>query len=536
MREATMREIDAAGLKEWLHDGEEIALLDVREHGEYGEAHLFYAVSLPFSRLEAGIGRLVPRRSCRVVLYDDGTSGVAEKAAGRLASYGYENVSVLAGGTPAWSAVGLRLFAGVHVPSKTFGELVEHALPIPRIAAPELRELIEAGENVVVVDGRPGDEYRKMNIPGSICCPNGELVYRIDQIVSNPDATIVINCAGRTRSIMGTAILHGFGIRNRVLALENGTMGWRLAGFELEHGADRLDPAAPEGSRLERLKEEAGRFARRHGVRRVAADVAARWVRDAGRTTFLLDIRTEEEFRAGSIAGAVSAPGGQLLQATDLWLGVRHARVVLIDDDEVRATVVASWLVRMGWDAQVLEGGLAAAGDRLAAPGSGVVAAKLPTFQLLDAVELANLPANAVVVDVRSAMDYRAGHLDRAIWATRARLEKAVRDIDGRPVAVVADNGTVARAFAADLAAAGVAVAGLHLGSPADWSRAGLALAVTPGLPPDEECIDYLFFVHDRHAGNLEAARQYLAWETGLVDLLDERERAAFPIVAAAVS
>jgi len=526
-----MQRIDAACLKEWLHDGGEIALLDVREHGEYGQAHLFYAVSLPFSRLEKEIDRLVPRRSCRVVLYDGGKSGIAEKAARRLESYGYGKVSVLSGGAAAWSEAGFHLFAGVHVPSKTFGELVEHALPIPGVAAPALRELIEAGGNVVVVDGRPVDEYRKMNIPGSVCCPNGELVYRIGQIVSDPETTVVINCAGRTRSIMGTAILHGFGIRNRVLALENGTMGWRLAGLELEHGADRLYPAPPEGAPLARLKEEAARFARRHGVRRVSADAAAQWMRETDRTTFLLDVRTGEEFRAGSVAGAVPAPGGQLLQATDLWLGVRNARVVLVDNDEVRVAVVASWLGRMGWDAHVLEGGLAAAGDRFSAPGPGC-AAKLPSFPLLGVPALEGLPGDAVIVDARPAMDYRAGHLRDAIWATRARLENVLREIDGRPVAVVAADETVARALAADLAEAGAAIAGLHLGAPEAWSAAGLTLAVTPELPPDSECIDYLFFVHDRHAGNLEAARQYLAWETGLTGRIDERERAAFPITA----
>ena len=116
--------IDPASLKRWLHDGEEIALLDVREHGEYGEAHLFYAVPLPFSRFEVDIERLVPRRSCRVVMYDCGKSGVAGKAAARASSYGYEDVHVLRGGAAAWREAGFELFAGVHVPSKTFGEIV----------------------------------------------------------------------------------------------------------------------------------------------------------------------------------------------------------------------------------------------------------------------------------------------------------------------------------------------------------------------------------------------------------------------------
>ena len=96
--------ISAPTLKRWLHDGGEIALLDVREHGQFGESHLFYGVPLPFSRLELDIARLVPRRSTRCVVYDCGTaagSDVARRAAAQLARLGWSNVSVLEGGTRA---------------------------------------------------------------------------------------------------------------------------------------------------------------------------------------------------------------------------------------------------------------------------------------------------------------------------------------------------------------------------------------------------------------------------------------------------
>src|SRR5690606_18398188 len=111
------RSIDAATLKRWLHDGGEIAPLDVREHGQYGESHLFYAIPLPYSRLELDAPRLVPRPGARTVVMDDG-DGVAERAARALAALGYTDVHVLQGGVPAWRAAGLGLFAGVNVPSK----------------------------------------------------------------------------------------------------------------------------------------------------------------------------------------------------------------------------------------------------------------------------------------------------------------------------------------------------------------------------------------------------------------------------------
>ncbi|HKB52444.1 MAG TPA: rhodanese-like domain-containing protein, partial [Ramlibacter sp.] len=194
--------ISPGTLKAWLHDGQEIALLDVREHGQFGESHLFHAVPLAFSRLEVEITRLVPRRSVRCVVCDSGeadTRDVAQRAAARLQALGYANVSVLQGGTRAWRAAGYTLFAGVNLPSKTFGELAEHAYRTPRVSADELAAMLARGERVAVLDGRPLAEFWKMNIPTAVCCPNGELALRVRSLVPDDDTTIVVNCAGRTR-------------------------------------------------------------------------------------------------------------------------------------------------------------------------------------------------------------------------------------------------------------------------------------------------------------------------------------------------
>jgi len=142
--------IDPATLKAWLHDGTEIALIDVREHGVYGEAHLFYSVNVPYSRLEFEALRLVPRLSTRIVLVAD-EDVTADAAAAALARCGYDKLHVLAGGTATWQAQGYTLFAGVNLPSKTFGELAEHAYQTPRISADELKRRLDACEKLVVV-------------------------------------------------------------------------------------------------------------------------------------------------------------------------------------------------------------------------------------------------------------------------------------------------------------------------------------------------------------------------------------------------
>jgi rhodanese-related sulfurtransferase len=533
--------IDASGLKEALHDGGEIALLDVREHGEYGEAHLFYGVSLPYSRFEIDLERLVPRPDVRLVLHDDGRSGIAGRAARRAAALGYCDVAVLAGGTAAWAAAGYHLFAGVNVVSKAFGEIAEHAYHTPSISAEDLHARLARGDDVVVLDGRPVDEYRKMNIPGSICCPNGELVHRARALVPDRAATVVINCAGRTRSIIGAQTLRNFGLPNEVMALRNGTMGWRLAGFELEHGSARLYPASVDPAIVEAARAEALDAAARWGVPRVEAPTVAGWLREAGRTTYVLDVRTPEEFEEAHLPGAVHAPGGQLVQATDQWLAVRGARVVLVDDTEVRAIATAHWLRQMGWDAAVLAGGRASwpALDG-AVPVRNRAAAVLPGVARIDARDLPNVlarPDGAHLVDIRPGMAYRAGHVAGARWAIRPAAARLAADLPaGGQVVLMAGREDAARAFAADLEEAGVRVLGFVPGGPDDWTKAGLNVVSTPSDPPDADCIDYLFFVHDRHDGNLDAARRYLSWETGLLAQIDECERAGFRIPEAAQS
>ena len=523
--------IDAATLKAWLSDGREIALLDVREAGQFGEGHLFFAVPLPYSRFELALPALVPNPAVRLVLCDGGGDGdaIAARAAKRAEALGYRDVCVLAGGTAAWQRAGYTLYAGVNVPSKTFGELVEHARHTPRITAQDLDAMRRAGENFVIVDGRPFAEYRKMSIPGGICCPNGELVLRIGEIAPDPKTKIVVNCAGRTRSIIGAQTLIDFGVANPVVALENGTQGWTLAGLTLENGASRRHGDGLGAGDMAARKSRARALAETHGVAFVTADSAKTWVADPSRTTYLLDVRTAEEFAAGAVPGFAHAPGGQLVQATDQWVGVKGARLVLLDEEGVRAPVIAGWLRQLGHEACVLEGGVAAAA-RMAWPQRNVASgppapAAMPAAALADALR----QGTALLIDLRPAMSYRAGHIPQARWSIRPLIAKAVADTP-KTVVLVADEPGAAALAALDLAEAGCRDVRLLAGGHEAWRAAGLPVVATPDDPADADCIDFLFFTHGRHEGNAEAARQYLAWETGLIAQLDAQERAVFRI------
>ena len=529
MNREAPKSVTPATLKTMLHDGAEIALIDVREAGQFGSSHLLFATPLPYSRLELDVFQLLPRRNARIVICDDGRLGVAERAASRLRELGYSDLSILAGGTQAWGKAGYALFRGVNVPSKTLGELVEHACHTPRISAQELARMRAANEDFVIVDGRPYTEYNKMNIPGGICCPNAELPYRISTMVRSPATKIIVNCAGRTRSIIGAQTLINFGVKNPVYALENGTQGWYLADFKLEKQAtrrypDKVDPATLEASRL-----SAQSLMKRFGVKAISVKQAATWLSDTKRTTYLCDVRTPEEFARDGIDGTLHAPGGQLIQATDQWVAVRHARVVLLDGEGVRAPVVASWLAQLGYDVSVLAEGVHSGLQVPAAP-----TVTLPNLHRISSTDLKQAleSKRATAFDLNGSMTYRRGHVPGSRWSIRTRIVNDVQKVTGK-LALVADDAAIAQLAASELIAAGKTDLCLLEGGIEAWIKAGYPIEASPEKPADEECIDHLFFVHDRHAGNREAMRQYLAWETGLLAQLDAQDRAEFHVAPA---
>lgn len=513
--------IHAASLKAALDGGSEIALIDVREQAEYGASHPILAANIPLGQLELRVGELIPRRSTPIVVEDAG-EGLAQQAADLLERFGYSDVAVLDGGTPAWGAAGFELFSGMYVPSKAFGEFVEHAYETPSVSADELKAMMESGEKLVVLDSRPMDEYRVMNIPKGIDVPGAELVYRVGVVAPDPDTTIVVNCAGRTRSIIGAQSLINAGLPNKVVALRNGTMGWHLSGYGLEHGNDRTAPA-PGSETLAQAVARAEACAARFGVQSVDAATLETWRGERDRRTLaLLDVRTVEEFEASRIADSRHAPGGQLVQATDSYLPVRNARVVLVDDRRVRALMTASWLVQLGWtDVHVLESGLdgqeIASGPYVpdvlgldALPSASAVTAD-------KARELAG--AGAVIIDLAKALDYRDAHPEGAWWASRVAIADNLAKIPSDSTLVLTSpDGVLARFAAADLAESGRDVRVID-GGTAAWKAAGLPMQSGMTAVLSEPNDSYLRPYDRTNKAEIEKAmNDYLSWEVALVE------------------
>jgi rhodanese-related sulfurtransferase len=331
----------------------EIALIDLRSEHAFAQGHPLFAAQLPLDRIAVEVGARLPRKAVPVILYDDG-EGLTLPGAAAFRALGYDDVQVLEGGLSGWRDAGYELFRDVNSYSKAFGELVEHRRHTPSLSAEEVDGLIASGADIAILDARRFEEYATMNIPGGVSAPGAELVLRAPAAAPDPETLVIVNCAGRTRSIIGTQSLVNAGLPNRVAALRNGTIGWTLAGKALETGQRRQ---APEPDAESGARQRARSVAYRAGVRRIDVAALAALEADAARTLYRFDVRLPDAYAAGHIAGFANAQGGQLVQETDQFAPVRGARIALADDLGARADMTASWLAQMGWEVYVLDGG-----------------------------------------------------------------------------------------------------------------------------------------------------------------------------------
>ena len=523
------KSVSPEDLKELMESGAAHAVLDARDPMEFHEKQIFGTTNAPRASIEFLAPRLVPVRATPVVCVDEGGPR-AGRVASLLEESGYADVRVLEGGLGEWEARGFPTASGTNLPSKDFGERIHVEHSVPEITARELYELMESDSPPRVLDARTEAEFERFCVPTGRNLPGGELILHAWDLNRDGETPLVVNCAGRTRSIIGTRALHRLGVV-RARALKNGGMGIMLEGLPLEEGkpSEIPTPSAESRAHAEIL---GARIAEEEGIPFVSVGELRRLRERAdAETLYLLDVRLAPEFAEAHVPGAISIPGGQAAQRTDEVVAVRAARVVTCCDRNARGVMAAWWLRQMGLNASVLRGGLTAwreAGGETAR-GAGAASGESPAGAEEEPLGLAGalreVPAlsaaearsgeGGAILDVDSSASYERGHPAGARWIPRGWLEERasarVGEKDARAT-LVCEDGRRSALSAAALRRLGYPNAAYLEGGKRAWRAAGFPLETGRG-GMEESPKDVQLKPYDIGRGAME---DYLAWEENL--------------------
>ena len=512
-------------VRSWISDKEEVAFIDVREIGQHTNGHPFFSISIPYSLFEFNIKILVPNKQTRVILIDN-NNGISDLVYNIAHQMGYSNISIIEGGVEEWVSAGYKLFDGINVPSKSFGELIEKYFHTPSITAKELAQKQKNNENYIVIDGRPFLEYNKMSIPKSICCPNAELFYRVSSYIKDINTEIIINCAGRTRSIIGAQTLIDFGIKNKVKALENGTQGWFLSELSLEHNKNKYLEFLPNDIEIQQLQNKVLKLTNDLNIDLINLKKAQELIIDKKKSTFIFDVTTSKtiSITPGTI---MNVPGGQLIQATDKYIGVWKATVILVDDgDLIRAGTTSFWLKKMGYEVYILKEGLLKAQTLKFTKEIDHKLIDLDFINLEDLVKI----KKQILYDIRSSKDFCKMRIKNSIWLNRAHLYREKIKTDD-PIIIITDNLEKASLIVKDLKQKDKgAIIKVYKWNQNEITSYPSVIDVTIETLSEQNNIDFNFHTHMRHDGNKEHAKQYLEWEINLVSKMDKQELSFFKL------
>jgi rhodanese-related sulfurtransferase len=444
-----------------------------------------------------------------------------------MLAMGYTRVAVLWGGVNRWFSEDLPTEWGINVPSKDFGEKVEVGEKVPTWTATELELRRSQDPSIRVFDTRTAEEFQRFSIPGAECIPNVEIALRAADLQrQSAKSTIVINCGGRTRSIIGASTLRRMGFAN-VVSLKNGTSGWALAGLEIERGNPRVRLDPPSQQSLARAERHARRIAREDGVRLIKPQTLSQLQERAKHTTvYRIDVRTREEYLKGHIPGFVWFPAGQTIQRSDDAAPLRTAPIVFCCDNIARAAITASWFRRMGFsDVMAVSGGVdawrAAGGnvemdDPFDPPFGFHVHGRKPaavSAKTLDREVSAGSPP--IIIFVGTSREFAEGHVQGARWLSRSWLDIKIEDIAPNRTTriILTDNDGTSSALATrDLERLGYSSCAMLAGGMRAWVEARLPIerGLTNVMAPPEDILPTI------PLRSYENMMNYLRWEEAL--------------------
>ncbi len=518
-----IRHISPAQAKQRLDEAAAVALFDVRERGEYNQGHIPGSTSLPRRDIEFRLARLLPAQSVPVIVTGDGGAR-DDRAAVALIRAGCDDVAILGGGFAAWSQCGYSTISGVNVPSKAFGEKVHAERRVPETTPQELAESVRRGAKPLVLDVRTPEEFARFCIPGAVNVPGGDLILWAEEL-KNSRPSIVVNCAGRTRSIVGAEALRRLDVKD-VRALRNGTMGWVLADYELER--PQRSPRAPSPSSRAAAEQLASRIAEEEKIAFISvAQVEEVLTAVKTTTVYPIDVRSLDEYLSGHIPGFFNVPGGQAVQCADDHIAVGDARIIFACDRTARAVMAAYWFRQMGFrNVFVLRDGTEGwmrSGRHLETGrpservfGLDEARARIAFISGSALAESIDGGEDLLVVDVGLSTEYASGHVPGAVWLSRGWLEEILPKHYPEmrlPIVVTAADERQSIFAAAAISDIGYGNVRVLAGGTKDWIARGkpVETGLTKALAEANDVV-----LSASVTGDKDAMRRYLDWEVKL--------------------
>ena len=349
----TLHYVNPDIVQHMLDDGDEIALIDVREPAEFSQGHLWLANNLPASTIALSIQRFVPRRTTRIIIVDN-CEGAAHEAVSALQPLGYDQLYILEYGIEAWVDAGYNIIKGDYVIAHSLGYFLHSQYQLETVTPLELKTRKQRGEEFLIIDTRAESDYQDVTIDESINIPAAEVIHRLPKLVSNDETTVVIHCAGITRAALGVLAALNSGVPNPILSLVDGTRGWAMLGEQLVHGKKSITSSehGHKGCGDKSLSSKAAtKLAHEYNLEYQSYKDIEPWkCNNPHRTCYLIDVRSSDEYIDEHYPQTLSIPGGELAGMTIDHLATRNARLCLFaDPDCARAELTASWMLQQGW-------------------------------------------------------------------------------------------------------------------------------------------------------------------------------------------
>lgn len=355
----------------------------------------------------------------------------------------------------------------------------------------DVKAAIDSG--IFLVDVREPSEFEAGHIPGAVNIPLRTLAQSLDMIPS--DQPVLVYCASGHRAGQATAALRLLGYDN-VKSFPGSWKAWSEAGEAISTeaaAAQTFEPKAVDEATLAAVDTFLTNIP--EGFYSVGAADKLQEAIDSG--AVLIDVREESEFADGAIPGALNIPLRTLGQNLDQIPADQP--VVVYCASGHRAAVATAMLHVLGYDnvrsfpagygAWEAAQGEAAAGETAAvsaaAPAEGDVVAAVDAFLSgipegflsvgnLEAFKAAIDSAGPLLIDVREADEYAAGHIEGAINIPLRTLADNLDKIPAdQPVIVYCASGLRCGMGTAALAILGYDNVRSFPGSWKAWSAAG---------------------------------------------------------------